>query len=272
MTIRTLWLVGCGVMAGAMLRRWIAAGALRPADVFVVNRHDQSLPAGVKQGRTPPEGTLPDAVLIGVKPQQLDDLAALAPRIAGTPLLISILAGADEAALAARFEARAIVRAMPNLPVEIGHGVVALQSDSTDAAMRDAVTALMRPLGLTEWIGVARFDAITALSGSGPAFLYRFIDALAQAGEAAGVPAEQALRLALATVEGAAIAAASSSEDPGTMADQVASPGGSTRAGLNVLDAGDALKSLLAETLAASVRRDAEMAADARGAGERPPG
>lgn len=272
MTIRTLWLVGCGVMAGAMLRRWIGAGALQGADVFVVNRHDQSLPADVRQGRTPPEETLPEAVLIGVKPQQLDDLAPLAPCIAGVPLLISILAGADEAALAARFDAGAIVRAMPNLPVEIGRGVVALQSDSADAVARAAVTELMTPLGLAEWIGAARFDAVTALTGSGPAFLYRFIDGLAQAGKAAGVPAEQALRLALATVEGAAIAAAASSVTPGTMADQVASPGGSTRAGLNVLDADDALKRLLAETLAASVRRDAEMAAQARGAGERSPG
>lgn len=262
---QTLWLIGCGNMAGAMLRRWVAAGTVRGADVFVLNRREQALPEGVRQGRVLPEGPLPDAVMLGVKPQQIDEVAAqMAGRIAGVKLLVSILAGADEAALAARFDAQAIVRAMPNLPVEIGKGVVALHSNGAGAEARAAAEALMTPLGLVEWVEASQFNVVGALAGSGPAFVYRFVDALAAGGAALGLSAEQALRLALATAEGGALLAAQSADSPATLADKVASPGGSTRAGLNVLDADDALKRLVAETLAASVRRDAEMAEAAR--------
>ena len=125
--------------------------------------------------------------------------------------------------------------------------------------------ALMAPLGLVEWVEAAQFDAVAALAGSGPAFVYRSIDAPAEAGGAIGVPAERALRLALATVEGGALLAAQASDVPAGLADKVASPGGSTRDGLNVLDRDEALKRLLIETLAASVRRNGEMAAAARG-------
>jgi pyrroline-5-carboxylate reductase len=264
-TPNTLWLIGCGNMAGAMLRRWIAAGAVRGEDVFVLNRSDRDLPEGVRQGRALPEGPLPDAVMLGVKPQQLDVIADhIVGRIAGVPMLISILAGVEEVALAARFDAGAIVRAMPNLPVEIGKGVVALHSDSADADARARVEGLMAPLGLTEWVDAARFDAVTALAGSGPAFVYRFIDALAAAGAAIGIPSDQALRLALATVEGGALLAAQSADTPAVLADKVASPGGSTRTGLDVLDADSALVRLLTATLEASQRRNAEMAAAAR--------
>ncbi|MFL9841679.1 pyrroline-5-carboxylate reductase [Sphingomonas sp. ST-64] len=264
-TPKTLWLIGCGNMAGAMLRRWIEAGAVRGADVFVLNRGDRTLPDGVRQGRALPEGELPDAVMLGVKPQQLDYIAGqIASRIAGVPLLISILAGVEEAALAARFDVGAIVRAMPNLPVEIGKGVVALHSDSAGARVRTDAEALMAPLGLVEWVDAAQFDAVTALAGSGPAFAYRFIDALAQAGEAIGLPADQALRLALATVEGGASLAAQAVEPPAALADKVASPGGSTRKGLDVLDADAALTRLLTTTLEAAARRNAELAAAAR--------
>ncbi len=263
---KTLWLIGCGNMAGAMLRRWIAAGAVRGEDVFVLNRTDRELPEGVRQGRVLPEGPLPDAVMLGVKPQQIDEVAGqVAERIAGVKLLISILAGAEEAAVAARFDAKAVVRTMPNLPVELGKGVVILQSDSADARARASVEALMAPLGRFEWADAEQFSIMGCLIGCGPAYAYRFIDALAAAGAELGLPAEQALRLALATVEGGALLAAGSSDTPDALANKVASPGGSTRAGLNVLDAGDAIKRLLAETLAASVRRDAEMAAAARG-------
>ncbi|MCR5872534.1 MULTISPECIES: pyrroline-5-carboxylate reductase [unclassified Sphingomonas] len=265
-TPKTLWLIGCGNMAGAMLRRWIAAGTVRGEDVFVLNRGDCDLPQGVRQGRVLPEGALPDAVMLGVKPQQLDGIAdQIAARIAGVPMLVSILAGVEEAALAARFDAGAIVRAMPNLPVEIGKGVVALHSDSADAEARAGAEVLMAPLGLVEWVDAARFDAVTALAGSGPAFVYRFVDALAAAGAAVGIPADQALRLALATVEGGALLAARSSETPATLADKVASPGGSTRKGLDVLDTDSALVKLLTATLEASERRNAEMAAAAHG-------
>ncbi len=262
----SLWLVGAGNMAGAMLRRWVASGAVDPARVFVVNRHDRELPEGVRQGRAFPDEPLPDAVMLGMKPQQIGEVAAAhGSRIAGVPLLVSILAGAEETVLAERFKPGAVVRAMPNLPVAIGRGVTTLYSSTADAAARDAVEALMTPLGLVEWIAdETLYGAFTTLHGCGPAFVYRFIDALASAGVALGMQPEQAERLALATVEGAGLLAAEADAPPAALADRVASPGGSTRQGLNVLDEGDALKNLLRATLAASAWRDAEMAAEAR--------
>ena len=263
--IRRVWMIGCGSMGGAMLRQWITSGTLAGADVRVVNRSDRNLPAGVRQARDLPAGPLPDAVILATKPQQLDEIAArFAGPLAGVPLLVSILAGVEGATLGARFDADAIVRAMPNLPVGIGRGVVALDSDSRDGAVREAVAALMAPLGLVEWVAAAHFDAVTALAGCGPAFLYRFIDALAVAGVAQGLAQDQAQRLALAMVEGSALLAAAADIGPGALAERVASPGGSTRKGLDVLDAGGALTALLTETLAAAARRNAEMAAAAR--------
>ena len=263
--IRRLWLVGCGNMAGAMLGRWLASGTIVAADVFVVNRADRILPDGVAQGRTLPDGPMPDAVMLGMKPQQIDDVAAAhGGRIAGVPLLISILAGVEEAAIVRRFDAGAVVRAMPNLPVAIGKGVVALHSSGADVAVRGAVADLMAPLGLVEWVDPALFDAVTAIAGSGPGFLYRYIDAMAAAGAAVGIPADQAARLAMATVEGSALLAASADVPPATLADRVASPGGSTRKGLDVLDRDAALVRLLTEVLQASTARNAEMAAAAR--------
>ena len=253
-----LWLVGCGNMAGAMLRRWVESGVVAPANVFVVNRHDRELPAGVRQGRAFPDEPSPDFIQLGMKPQQIDDVISLVP--SGGVSLISILAGAEVATLRERFPGHPIVRAMPNLPVALGKGVVGLHGDRVPG-----VDALMAPLGLVEWIDdEGLFEAVTTLSGCGPAFVYRFIDALAEAGAALGLDSGQAQRLAIATVEGSGLLAAQADVAPGILADRVASPGGSTRQGLNVLDHDDALKTLLRDTLAASQRRNAEMAAEAR--------
>ncbi len=265
MTIDRLWLVGCGNMGGAMLRQWIASGTIAPDQVDVVNRTDRALPPGVRQARVLPEGPLPDAIMLAMKPQQLDEVAAtLGDRMKGVPLLISILAGVEEPAIASRFSAGTILRAMPNLPVGIGKGVVALHADSADGAMRAEITQFMQPLGLVEWVDPALFNAVTALAGSGPGFLYRFIDALAGAGTALGLPDDQAQRLALATVEGSALLAAAADAPPAVLADRVASPGGSTREGLKVLDRDHALLQLLTDTLTAACTRNAEMAAAAR--------
>lgn len=260
-----LLLIGCGNMAGAMLRRWIDSDVVSAGDVDVVNRGDRALPQGVRQARDLPAGPLPDLVMLGMKPQQIDDIAGrFAGRLAGVPVLVSILAGVEEAALAERFSAGAVVRAMPNLPVEIGKGVVGLHSDSAGPAARAAVAELMAPLGLVEWVAAEQFDAVTALAGSGPAFLYRFIDALGVAGVSLGLSLDQARRMAVATVEGAGLMAAASADSPAVLADRVASPGGSTRVGLDVLDRDEVLAVLLRNTLAAAVRRNIEMAAAAR--------
>jgi len=263
---RTIWLFGCGNMAGAMLRCWVESGTVDPAGVTAINPSPPAIPVGVRHSTGLPEGPLPDAVMLGVKPQMLDIVApALAPRIAGAPLLLSILAGVELASLAQRFDAQAVVRVMPNLPVALGHGAVALHGVDPASDAGRATTALMAPLGLVEWIADERlFDAVTALSGSGPGFVYRFIDALAAAGATLGIPADQALRLAAATVEGAAMLAAKADVSPAALADRVASKGGSTREGLNVLDRDDALVRLLTETLTAARDRNAELAAAAR--------
>ncbi len=261
-----LLMIGAGNMGGAMLRRWLAAG-MEARDVTVVSPSGRAMPDGVRVVPAVPaaeEGAY-DVILLGLKPQQLRSLSGGA--IAGHApwLLVSILAGVEEATLAPLCRAGAVVRAMPNLPVAIGKGVVALHSSTADASVRDEVTAWMRPLGHVEWIAdEARFDDVTALAGCGPGFVFRFADALAQAGAALGLPADQAARLALATLEGAAVMAADADAPPATLADRVASPGGSTRQGLNVLDRADGLVALLTDTLAASARRNREMAAETR--------
>lgn len=264
---KALWLIGAGNMGGAMLRGWLAApGWNRP--VTVIDPFVKSVPDGVTLLGAIPEGEAqPDILVLAVKPQQLGDVRSIFAGKTGAPrLLLSILAGVETQTLGDAFGARSTVRAMPNLPVSIGEGVTALYSSDADAGTRDEAAELVSPLGLVEWIDdEALFDAVTALSGCGPGFLFRFIDAMAEAGAALGLPADQALRLATATVKGSGLLAAASDESPAVLADRVASPGGSTREGLNVLDHEGALKALLRATLAASAKRNAELAAAARG-------
>jgi pyrroline-5-carboxylate reductase len=264
--LERLWLIGCGNMAGAMLSRWIDSGQIAADAVDVVNRHDRELPGGVRQARVLPDGPPPDAIMLGMKPQQIDEIvAAHGDAIARAPVLISILAGVEETTLAERFPGPAIVRAMPNLPVALGKGVVVLHARTAPESVKESVAALMAPLGLVEWTDdEAMYGALGTLEGCGPAFLFLFIDALAKGGEALGIPTDQAARLALATVDGAAAMAAGANARPATLADRVASPGGSTRQGLNVLDRDEALVKLLTETLVAARRRGEEMAAEAK--------
>lgn len=259
-----LFLVGCGNMAGQMLTRWLAYG-LDPARVTVLRPSGRPVAEGV-QVVTDYPSSLPayTTVLLGMKPQQLASVAnSLAPLCGMDTRLVSILAGTTVAELRNRFPAaRDVVRAMPNLPVGIGEGVTALHADiSTSPDVREDVASLMSPLGLAEWIvDEGQFNEVTALSGCGPAFLFRFIDAFARAGEAIGLPSDQAARMALATVKGSASMAALSSDSPAILADRVASPGGMTRQGLNVMDADDRLLKLLTDTLAAARDRGEEMA------------
>ena len=262
----TIWLVGCGNMAGAMLRGWLDAGV--PAARFTAIRPSGVEPApGVRTLTALPDEAPPAIAMLGVKPQRLDEVApGLVPRLGRQTLLVSILAGVEVASLRARFTApAAIVRAMPNLPVALRKGVTGLYAQGLNAPAHAELTGLIALLGLAEWVADEdALDALSVLAGSGPAFVYRFIDALGAAGAEIGLPPEQARRLALATAEGAASLAAGADVPPATLADRVASPGGSTREGLNVLDADGALARLLADTLGASRRRVAAMAAEAR--------
>ncbi len=261
-----IWLIGCGNMAGAMLRRWLDCG-LDPREVTIIRKSGASFADGVTVlTAPPPDGPVPAVVMLGVKPQMLDLVApGLAPMLAPETLLVSILAGVELSTLRRCFPTpHMIVRAMPNTPVALGQGVVALAADSAGQGGRVRAEALMAPLGLVEWADESLFDVVTALAGSGPAFLFRFIDALAEAGADAGLPADQAARFALATVQGSALLAAHADESPRALADRVASPGGSTRRGLDVLDGDGGLALLIRATLTAAILRNREMAEAAR--------
>jgi pyrroline-5-carboxylate reductase len=266
--VQSILIVGCGNMGGAMLAGWLAGG-IDPARFTVVDPMLAQAPAGVTLLRDLPEGRF-DAILLGVKPQLLGDVAPRLAALAGPDtIVLSILAGAELSSLAARFpQAGAIVRIMPNLAAAIGKSPIALAECGLAETARAEINALMRLLGTPEWLAdESLFDAVTALAGSGPAFVYRFIDALAQAGVALGLPDAQAGRLATAMVEGAALLAARSDHAPGELARRVASPGGTTQKGLDVLDADGALGNLVLATLTAARDRSVEMASEAKAAG-----
>lgn len=263
-----LLLVGCGNMAGAMLDRWLAAG-LNPAQVAVVDpyaaaRDGVALHASLAAWQA--AGGSADWVMLGMKPQQLGEVAAdLAPLVTGEVHLLSILAGVSLSDLAARFPgARAQVRILPNLPARIGAGVSAVASlGDADAA---AVTALLDPLGQTVTLADdSTMDLVTAFTGSGPAFVLRLIESYAAAGERLGLSAEDALALATATFGGATALLADSGEKPGALIAQVASKGGTTQAGLDVLDSDGQLAALLTNVLRAARDRGRELADLARG-------
>ncbi len=255
---------GCGNMGGAMLAGWLAGG-LDPAAFTVIDPYPKPGPAGVRIVDRVPEHAGADVVLLGFKPYQLAASAGMIEPLVGRGvLLLSILAGVDLATLRATFPAAgAIVRVMPNLAAAVGKSPIALFGDAGGAA-REQTDALMAHLGQAEWLDDERdMDLVTALAGSGPAFVYRFIDALASGAAALGLPREQADRLALAMVEGAARLAAMSPHSPAELARQVASPGGVTQVGLDVLDADARLARLVEDTLRGARDRSAAMTKEA---------
>ena len=255
------WLVGCGNMAGAMVAGWRAAGvgmdrvtAVRPSGARV---------AGLKVVMNYPEGETPALVMLGIKPQKLDEVVpALAPRVGGETILVSMLAGTSAASLRERFpNARAIVRVMPNLPVAQRQGVTALYSEDDDPEARALVEALMTALGIAPWCDrAADFSAIGGVAGSGPAYVARFVDALAKGGEQLGLDPTLSALVATQTLVGTGAMVAESGEPMDALARRVASPGGTTEQGLAVLDADDGLQPLIDRMLAAAIRRGEEMA------------
>jgi pyrroline-5-carboxylate reductase len=257
-----LLIIGCGNMGGAMLAGWLAAGE-PPARFAILDPALPEAPEGVALYRDAAEVPgVHDAVLIGFKPQQL---AALGPGLQGVTgagvTVCSLLAGITLAQLGHAFpQAAAHVRVMPNLAARINKSPVILAERGLADAQRGGVFALFDRLGSAVWLeDEARFDLVTALAGSGPGFVYRFIDALAGAAVDLGLDQGTADRLALATVEGASALAAASDVGPATLADRVASPGGMTREGLNVLDENAALRRLLTETLRATADKGAAL-------------
>lgn len=262
---KSILILGCGNMGGAMLAGWLGAG-VDPVRFTVVDPFLAEAPAGVTLLREAPQRQF-DVILLGVKPQALDAaVPALAQALGPDSIVLSILAGVEIASLSARAPAaHAIVRVMPNLAAAIGKSPLGLYGRGLDQAGQAALETLLAPLGRCEWLASEdQLDAITALAGSGPAFVYRFIDALAAGGAELGLDPDQALRLAVAMVEGAGALAAASQVTPGELARRVTSPGGTTAAGLAVIDRDAALARLIAETLRAARDRGAELARAAR--------
>ncbi|MDE1916058.1 MAG: pyrroline-5-carboxylate reductase [Sphingomonadales bacterium] len=261
----TILIIGCGNMGGAMLAGWLAGG-LEAGRFTVVDPLLPEAPEGVRLLRELPVGEVFDLMMLGVKPQMLNDVAPQLTALAGEEtVVLSILAGAELASLAARFpSARGIVRVMPNLAAALGESPMGVVAQGLSEEEASAITAFLTPLGTPEWVSEDLFHAVTALAGSGPAFIYRIIDALATGGVALGLDPEQALRLARSMVQGAADLAMASPHDPGELARRVASPGGTTQAGLDVLDDNGAVLALMQATLGAAEKRSREMAAAAR--------
>ena len=260
-----VWFVGCGNMAGALIEGW------RKADVnfseAVVIRPSGRQVDGIRTVSSIPDEPSPLRCVLGFKPQALGRVAPnLAPRLSSATVLISMLAGVEVDTLRSLFPAvQAIVRVMPNLPVSEHRGVTALFSTDAEPGLRQRLAGLFGLLGRTHWArDETELGAIGALAGAGPAYVARFIAALAKAGEARGLPPGLAQAVALETVAGTALMAEARGEAMDEVARRVASPKGTTEAGLAVLDAGEALDRLIAETIAAAARRGAELAAEAR--------
>ena len=259
------WFVGCGNMAGALIEGWRKSGvdfaeavAIRPSGLQV---------EGVRTVRSLPDGPPPLRCVLGFKPQMLGNVAPeLAPRLSSETVLVSMLAGVEAATLRSLFPSvQSVLRVMPNLPVSERRGVTALYSPDAGDELRRRMAGLFGLLGLALWTeSEAELAAIGSVAGAGPAYVARFISALAKAGEQRGLDPETAAKVALETVLGTALMAEARSEAMGEIARRVASPKGTTEAGLAVLDAGGALDTLIAETIAAAARRGAELAAEAR--------
>jgi pyrroline-5-carboxylate reductase len=263
---RGILLLGCGKMGSAMLDGWIAGG-LAPGAVAVLDPHPApSLESLAHHGlRLNAEPDSPPAVcLLAVKPQVME--TAL-PRVAGfgggPTLFLSIAAGIPLARLEAALGAGTpVVRAMPNTPAAIGRGITALVGNAAageaDLALAEALLAAVgETVRLPE---EALMDAVTAVSGSGPAYAFLLVEAMAAAGEAEGLPRDLALRLARTTVAGAGALANETGEEPATLRKNVTSPGGTTAAALDVLMAEDALPALVRRAVAAAASRSRELA------------
>jgi pyrroline-5-carboxylate reductase len=258
----SLLLVGAGRMGSALLQGWLKLG-LDPAAVHVLDPAPSAelrafcAAAGVKLGvpATPPE-----VLVLAIKPQTLASAApALVPLAAPTTLVVSILAGKTLKTLADHLpSAGAFVRAMPNLPAAIGAGITGTVADpAVTPAQKRKADALLAAGGQVEWLGDEDLiDAVTAVSGSGPAYVFYLAECLAEAGVAEGLPPAVAGRLARATIEGAgALLAALPEATAAKLRADVTSPGGTTEAALAELKGGEALTKLIARAVAAARKR-----------------
>ena len=265
-----LVLVGAGKMGGAMLDGWLAR-KLNPRKVVVIEpQPSKAIKALARKGvRINPKGHALKAVgevaamVIAVKPQTAPEaLPPLAGLIGKKTVVVSIMAGRTLAFLQNALPDAAIVRAMPNTPAAIGRGItVAVGNARVSAAQRKLAHALLTATGAAEWIDdETLMDAVTAVSGSGPAYVFLLAEAMARAGVAAGLPEALAAKLARETVAGSGELLNRSPLDAATLRQNVTSPGGTTAAALGVLMAADGIDPLMEKAIAAATRRGKELA------------
>ena len=266
---QSLVLIGAGKMGGAMLRGWLSLG-LEPGAIAVLDPwagddlRKLCADAGVRLN--PPAGSCanPDILVLAIKPQSLDVAASdIAPLVGPATLIVSIMAGKTIADITGRLPAaRSVVRAMPNTPASVGRGITgAAGNGAVTPAQRQMANALLCAIGGVEWVAdETLIDAVTAVSGSGPAYVFYLVECLAEAGAAAGLPPDIALRLARATVEGSGELLYQDATTPAAqLRKNVTSPGGTTAAALDVLMAPDGLAALMTRAIAAAKKRAEEL-------------
>jgi pyrroline-5-carboxylate reductase len=264
----TLVLVGAGKMGGAMLDGWLRLGFTRERIVILEPRPSPDIEAVTKLGvrLNPPADAVREVafIVVAIKPQEAAAVVPTLKPLAGSgALVISIMAGKTLAFLQGALGAdSAIVRAMPNTPAAIGRGItVGVPNAKVTANQKTLAHRLLSAIGAVEWVeDEALIDAVTAVSGSGPAYVFLLAESLARAGAAAGLPADLAARLARATVSGSGELLHRSSLDAATLRQNVTSPGGTTAAALGVLMAADGLDPLMEKAIAAATKRSKELA------------
>jgi pyrroline-5-carboxylate reductase len=263
----TVLLVGAGKMGGALLEGWLARG-LDPRHLAV---RDPAPPPEVakliserKIAHDPdPAKFSPDAIVLALKPQiAAAVMPQLVPFVKAKTVMVSIMAGRTIASLEKTFPSAAIVRGMPNTPASIGRGItVAVANQRADAAKKKLANDLLSAVGVVEWVENERLiDAVTAVSGSGPAYVFLLAESLAKAGIAAGLPAELAMKLARETVTGSGELLHRSKHDAAKLRENVTSLGGTTAAALEILMGKEGLDPLLAKAIAAAVKRSRDLA------------
>jgi pyrroline-5-carboxylate reductase len=262
----TVVLAGAGKMGGAMLSGWLAQGLdLRHVAVIEPHPSDEitSLATkGVRLNPSPKDTGTAATLVVALKPQMFREAEAMLKSFTGPDtLVVSIMAGTT-IALISEVCGGSVVRAMPNTPAAIGRGItVAVAADNVSAAQRAVADALLRATGSVEWIGDEHLmDAVTAVSGSGPAYIFLLAEELARAGVEAGLPVELATKLARETVAGSGELLHRSELSSATLRQNVTSPGGTTAAALEVLMGPDGMQPLLTRAVAAATKRSKELA------------
>ena len=262
----TLVLVGAGKMGGAMLDGWLARG-LKPKQITIIDpQPGKAVKVLTRRGiKLNPKGkvTAATAIVIAVKPQTAPEaVPPLAACVGKTTLVLSIMAGRTIGFLERSLPGAAVVRAMPNTPAAIGRGIsVAIANARISTTQRKLASELLAAIGKVEWAGdESLMDAVTALSGSGPAYVFLLAEAMASAGIAAGLPPALATRLAQETVAGSGELLHRSSSSAATLRQNVTSPGGTTAAALDVLMGPGGFDELLTRAIAAATRRSRELA------------